>query len=86
MKQRFKSSKYFAWDQLIVAVFVDPNVCKETRKAYCSMILADDGGKRGQMTTDWDGEKNGKTNVTIMLKADHELYKKHFIKCVREKF
>ena len=83
MKENFNAEKYFAWDQLVMSVAIDENVMLESKEAFCSVVLTDDEGKRGQMTVDWEGKANGKVNVTILTKVDHELYKKHYMKCVK---
>jgi inosine-uridine nucleoside N-ribohydrolase len=71
-----KSLKYMAWDQLAMAIVIDPNVVIETKHVYSSVELHG-GLTRGQMVIDWSQAQTDRSpNVTIVTKVNQQLYEK----------
>ena len=73
-KHTFNSDRYWAWDQLIMAVAINNQVALETKHVYATVELHG-GLTRGQVVVDWLNKLQKDRNVFLLTKIDNGVYR-----------
>jgi len=70
-----KKSKYDAWDQLAMAIIVDPSIIVEAQKVY-GVVELHGNLTRGQLVIDWNNKLKKTPNINIVTGVNQALYEK----------